>query len=73
MFMPITILTHLVLPRREVVSVKFLCRKNASHMSIHVELLLLLYDVSCAGCYYSDRPVLREHGLGHNTYGVVKI
>ena len=67
MFMPITILTHLVLPRREVVSVKFLCRKNASHMSIHVELLLLLLllcDASCVSCYYNDQPILRERGLG---------
>ena len=54
---------HLVLPRCEVVSIEFLGRKSASHLSIHVELLLLLYDVSCAGCDYGNRLVLRV-GLG---------
>ena len=57
------VLLHLVLLRCEVVSVEFLYRKSVSYLSIHVELLLLLYDVSCAGCDYGNRLVLRV-GLG---------
>ena len=59
---------HLVPPRCQVGFVEFLCRKSASHVSIHVELLLLvLCDASCAGCYYNDQLVLRECGLRHVT------
>ena len=61
------VLVHLVLPRCIVVSVEFLGRKSASHLSIHVELLLLLCDTNYAGYCYNDQPVLRERGLRHNT------
>ena len=64
------VLVQLVLLRCEVVSVEFLCRKSASHLSIHVKLLLL-YDASCVGYYYNDRRVLHELGLGHKTRGWV--
>ena len=65
----VLVLVHLVLPRCEVVSVEFLNRKSASHLSIHVELLLLLYDRNFAGCCYNNLPVLRERGLRHYTGG----
>ena len=58
------VLVHFVLPRYEVVFVEFLYRKSASDLSIHFELFLLLYDTNCAGCYYNDRLVLRDVGLG---------
>ena len=58
---------HLVLPKCEVISVELLCRKSGSHLSVHVELLLLHCNINYIGCCYNDRPVLREHGLKHNT------
>ena len=48
------VLLHLVFPRCKVVYVEFLGRKSASHLSIHVELLLLLYDTNYAYCCYND-------------------
>ena len=63
------VLVHLVLPRSKIVYVEFLGKKGAFHLSIHVEFLLLLCDTnSTCGCY-SDRLVLRERELSHNTLG----
>ena len=61
------LLVHLVLPRCELGSIELFCRKSASHLSVHVELPLLLFDTNCAGCCYNDQPVLREHEIRHNT------
>ena len=58
---------HLVLPRCEVGSVDVFCRKSASHMSIHVKLLLLLFDTNYVGSRYNDWSVLRQHEIRHNT------
>ena len=63
------VLVHLVLPRCKFVPFEFLYRKSTSHLSIHVELLLLLYDRNFAGCCYNNLPVLRERGLRHYTGG----
>ena len=38
--LPDKVLVPLVIPRCEVISVEFFCRKSASHLSVHVELLL---------------------------------
>ena len=64
--LPDKVLVPLVIPRCEVISVEFFCRKSASHLSVHVELLLLLCDTNGAGCCYNDQPVLRECRLRHN-------
>ena len=73
--LPDKVLVHLVLPRCEVVSVKFLGRKSASHLSVHIEttclerVFFLLYDTRSAYCCYNDQLVLHERGLRHNTCG----
>ena len=61
------VLVHLVPPRCEVVSVEFLCRRSVSHLSVHVKLLLLLCNTNCVSCCYSDKPVLHDCMLRHNT------
>ena len=59
---------HLVFPRCEVVFVELFCKKSASHPSVHVELLLLLFDTNFVGCCYNDHLVLHEHKIRHNTH-----
>ena len=40
------VLVHLVLPRCKVDFVELYYRKSASHLSVHVKLLLLLFDMN---------------------------
>ena len=60
------VLVHLLLPRCKVVSIEFLCRKSASHMSVHVGLLLLLCDTMLNFFFFS---VIRTVQVAATTIG----